>query len=381
MQSVINQKTFKSKTILLLKSIGKISEKNGYHACLVGGPVRDILLGKRPKDLDITVEGMREKSRMKKLAEKIVGAHGALLEKFHPEFGTASMNIGGMRVDLAVSRRETYSKPGALPDVFPGGIAGDLERRDFSINAMAVRLDNRRFGELFDPLGGLKDLKDRSVKILHPGSFIDDPTRILRALRFCARFGFTLEKNTRRLLEKAVRSGYLNNVSRERLTAEFLAALKEENSFKCLKKFHEYGVSFAPEKNLALINNYLYNGHAEKMPSALKLALLFYGFNLSQVRARVAALKLPRELSGEIITVYRFVNGEVIRRLPKWAEFFLEAAGFKRSTPLVTGKDLIKLGYKPGPLFRKILFAVNTSRKLRNFSEAKKYIAKKFRKA
>ncbi|HEY5943734.1 MAG TPA: hypothetical protein VIT89_12850 [Solirubrobacterales bacterium] len=172
---------------------------------LVGGAVRDLLLGRPRADVDLVVEGDAGA-----LAERLGGA-----EKEHERFGTVKVEIDGHEVDLASARTETYPEPGALPVVAPAeSVEADLARRDFTINAMAIPLDGET--RLIDPRGGREDLESRLLRVLHGRSFEDDPTRAIRAARYAARYGFTLEPETDRLL----RSADLATVSADRRRAE-----------------------------------------------------------------------------------------------------------------------------------------------------------------
>src|SRR3954447_10430159 len=155
-------------------------------AWLVGGAVRDLLLGAASVDLDVAIEGdAREVAR--ELAARL---GGEAVE--HERFGTATVRADALTVDLASPRRESYAHPGALPEVEPAPLDEDLARRDFTVNAMAAALDSERLGELRDPHGGRGDLEAGVIRVLHPKSFIDDPTRLLRAVRYEARFGFRM---------------------------------------------------------------------------------------------------------------------------------------------------------------------------------------------
>src|SRR5262249_22611747 len=160
-------------------------------AYLVGGAVRDLLLGVEGNDLDVVIEGD---------PDVLAGLSG-----FTPErdslFLTGKLDLGDSAVDVAHARAETYPQPGALPEVRPASITEDLDRRDFTANAMALPLAPG--SELIDPHGGLEDLRAGLLRVLHDRSFVDDPTRALRAARYAARFGFELEPETRRLLEEA----------------------------------------------------------------------------------------------------------------------------------------------------------------------------------
>jgi tRNA nucleotidyltransferase (CCA-adding enzyme) len=177
----------------------------GLALYLVGGSVRDLLLGRERVDVDVAVEG----GEVGRLAERLGGT-----AQIHPRFATATVRTDGLDIDLATTRTETYARPGALPDVAPAALSEDLARRDFTINAMAIPLG--REPELIDPHGGLDDLEHGCLRVLHDRSFVDDPTRALRAARYAARYGFALETKTADLL----RATDLDSASKERVEAE-----------------------------------------------------------------------------------------------------------------------------------------------------------------
>ena len=210
---------------------------------LVGGTVRDILLPAAVSDLDLGVVGDGPED-VAGLAERL---DGRVLAR--SQFGTMKLDVGGTVVDLALARTETYSRPGALPRVTPGGIEDDLARRDFSINAMAVSLGDR-FGEVIDPFGGRLDLADGLVRALHPGSFVDDATRILRAARYAARLGFRLEIETAELLGRGL--PYLDTISGDRVRNELERCFTEPDAGRALLEAQELGVLRAVHPDLAL---------------------------------------------------------------------------------------------------------------------------------
>src|SRR4051794_37069429 len=190
-------------------------------AWLVGGAVRDLMLGATNVDLDVAIEG-DARPVARELAERL---GGAAVE--HERFGTATVRAGDLTVDLASTRRETYAQPGTLPDVQPASLDEDLARRDFTVNAMAASLDPAQLGELRDPHGGRADLEAGVIRVLHPGSFIDDPTRVLRAVRYEARLGFRMDPETERLAREAIAAGAPSTVSGPRLRDELLDLLGE----------------------------------------------------------------------------------------------------------------------------------------------------------
>lgn len=217
----------------LLVKAGAQAEKSGQKIYLVGGVVRDIFLGRANLDLDLVIEGDAIE-----LAQKLAKSCGVTLV-VHRRFSTAKLNFADFSLDLATARQEIYSRPGALPDVQPGTIAKDLFRRDFSINAMALFLNSKRFGELIDAYNGQDDIKNCLIRVLHVNSFRDDATRIFRAFRYEQRLGFSLESHTAKLLERNV--GMLNTISGDRLRHELVLALIEEFPERVLRRLEQFG--------------------------------------------------------------------------------------------------------------------------------------------
>ena len=193
-------------------------------AYLVGGAVRDLLLGEEPKDVDIAVEG-DARSAGRAIAERL-GSDAHEYERF----GTATVETREATYNLVTTRSETYDEPGALPTVSAGSLEDDLRRRDFSVNAMAIGLTGDDLGHLYDPCGGLADLESRTVRVLHDQSFLDDPTRLLRAVRYAARLGFDLDPETERLAREAVAADALSTVSGARIRDELMDLLRESDA-------------------------------------------------------------------------------------------------------------------------------------------------------
>jgi tRNA nucleotidyltransferase (CCA-adding enzyme) len=209
----------------------------GKSVYLVGGAVRDLLLGHGRTDIDLVVEGDATA-----LASRL---DGEVVE--HERFATAKARLGEHDVDIATARSETYPHPGALPEVEPtAGIAADLARRDFTINAMAIPL--RRDAELIDPHRGREDLESGLLRILHPSSFDDDPTRALRAARYAARFGFELEPDTADLLREAD----LGTLSADRREAELLRLANETEAARGFALIAKWGLIELPEHGVEL---------------------------------------------------------------------------------------------------------------------------------
>ncbi len=220
----------------LLEEIGQEAKGLGYKVYLVGGVVRDLLMRKRIWDLDLVVEGDAIALACK-LGEKWqVNCHT------FQEFGTAHMKYKDYKLEFATTRRETYPHPGSYPVVEWATLKEDLLRRDFTINAMALSLNPEDFGTLIDYFGGLRDLKDGIIRVLHPMSFVEDPVRILRALRFAGRFGFKLSKSTEKLLKKAVSLELLKKAPRGRILNELRLALREERLLEILRLYKRYGI-------------------------------------------------------------------------------------------------------------------------------------------
>ncbi|MFZ5856577.1 MAG: CCA tRNA nucleotidyltransferase [Chloroflexota bacterium] len=227
----------------LLRQVADLSAELGSPAYLVGGFVRDALLKRPINDFDIVIEGDATK-----LGRALVKHHGGRVT-VHAPFKTATWFLperaegeraGSPRpdfIDLISARSETYAHPAALPTVKLGSLVDDLRRRDFTVNSMAVRLDGDHFGELTDPLGGRADLERGLVRVLHPNSFVDDPTRLFRAVRYAARYQFQIESSTEALVPAAL--PYVDKLSPERLRHELDLIFEEEDSVPMMEKLWE----------------------------------------------------------------------------------------------------------------------------------------------
>ncbi|MEA2142704.1 MAG: hypothetical protein QOI64_1134 [Solirubrobacteraceae bacterium] len=213
---------------------------------LVGGAVRDLLLGRAPRELDVVVEGDVEA-----LAARLTAGAGAATGAAvgHERFGTATVRAGDCRWDLAAARAETYPRPGALPDVRPAGIDEDLRRRDVTVNALALDLAT---GELRGVPHAEQDLAAGRLRVLHDDSFVDDPTRLWRIARYGARLGFDLEEHTARLAREAVRTDALGTVSGARIGNELRLALSEPDPIAVLEAAAALGLApwLAPDRAL-----------------------------------------------------------------------------------------------------------------------------------
>jgi len=209
----------------------------GFNAYLVGGFVRDLILGVKNLDLDILVEGDGIK-----FAGSFAGSQGGKITA-HKQFGTATVLLkSGIKVDFSSARKEVYPKAAHLPVVSPGSLSDDLYRRDFTINAMAISLDDGRVIDLFR---GSRDLKHKKIRVLHDLSFKDDPTRILRGIRFEQRLRFTIEPLTLKLLKEAARLKLLQKVHPHRTRDDLILVLKESDPIKAIRRIEKLaGLAF-----------------------------------------------------------------------------------------------------------------------------------------
>jgi tRNA nucleotidyltransferase/poly(A) polymerase len=207
--------------------------EKGCHPYLVGGPVRDLLLGRNAFDIDLTLEG-DSAAFSRALAKRLNGR-----VKSFPQFLTYKVIASDMpEIDIATARKERYRKPGALPAVSPGRLKDDLLRRDFSINAIAIDVLTQ---QLHDPTGGERDLRERRVRVLHEQSFIDDPTRIYRAVRLAVRLGFEIDDESSKLMRAAIEGGALHTVAKERIWRETFFAMDEADAPQVLAELNARG--------------------------------------------------------------------------------------------------------------------------------------------
>jgi tRNA nucleotidyltransferase (CCA-adding enzyme) len=225
----------------LVEAVVANADSRGLAVYAVGGPVRDLLLGMRLRDVDLLVDG----EGAAELAEASAPAEARLTR--HDRFGTLLLRLGSAKVDLSATRRETYEHPGALPSVEPGRLDEDLMRRDFSVNALALPLSRsarEKHDGIVDLDDGLDDLKKRRLRVLHPRSFHDDPTRVLRAARLAPRLGLSLTRGSRAALRDALRDGAFGRVSGDRLRREVV------------KTFGDARYGLDPSRALRLLSNW-----------------------------------------------------------------------------------------------------------------------------
>ncbi|MCX8044531.1 MAG: CBS domain-containing protein [Desulfobacterota bacterium] len=220
--------------LMMLRDLGSTASEMGYAAYAVGGFVRDILLRFENYDIDIVIEGDGIA-----FARHFAQRHG-LPVKIYRKFGTAVITQpDGSKIDIASSRLEYYERPAALPKVEWSSIKHDLYRRDFTINTLAIRLNPECFGELIDFFGARRDLKEKTIRVLHNLSFVEDPSRIYRAVRFEQRFDFHISKLTLQLIHNAIKLDLLHNLSGKRTFSEIVALLGEEKVLMVIKRLHE----------------------------------------------------------------------------------------------------------------------------------------------
>ncbi|MEE9316458.1 MAG: CCA tRNA nucleotidyltransferase, partial [bacterium] len=385
-----------SKITSLLAEVGRIAEEKSFRVYLVGGFVRDLLLGVENFDVDLVVEGdgiSFAQCLVKKLRGKVAA---------HKRFGTAVVTLpGGIKIDIATARKEFYEFPAALPTVKEGSLREDLYRRDFTINAMAVRLNPKHYGELVDFFGGWKDLKKRMVKVLHNKSFIEDPTRIFRAIRFQGRYDFSMDRNTERFARDALKLKIFRRLSKQRMREEIIAILSEPqpknailrlDKFRILKLIHpKIRLSQEIKKDLQIVKtifsrfvSLLKEGDGKRW--IVYFLILVQKLSILEVKNLCKNFRLSREQSRKIVKgkenlreiikklkeselkpsfLYRTLKGLPVEALLfivlKAKSRLIERKVYQYLTKMrkvkirTTGDKLKKMGYKQGPLFKKIL--------------------------
>lgn len=381
--------------------IGKIASLEGIKAYVVGGFVRDLLMGRANADMDIVVEGDAVI-----IASLYAQSKNAKLT-LHDKYKTGTVTLpGGQKIDFATSRSEFYSTPGASPSVEFSSLRLDLTRRDFTINAMAICIYDDDFGQLIDFFGGQRDILDGKIRVLHSLSFIDDPTRAFRAVRFSARYGFKLGSHTERLLKHADKLGMYDRIQGGKLFIELKYILQEDQYLDSLLMLRKYGILSYVSPKLAinddrieqfntleriyrkaeylfdspiqiwqvryalLILNYSYkeydealkNLHVEETLSAKLLRVYSYGKNTAR---KIKAMKTPKpsdiyniliKLHHEELLLLYVILGEKYDYL---VSSFIEKDRFV--TPELNGNDLKKMGIPPsekmGDILKELLYA------------------------
>jgi tRNA nucleotidyltransferase (CCA-adding enzyme) len=312
----------------------EIAERTPAH--LVGGVVRDLLLGRDVTDLDVAIEGD---------PETLADLPGFSLER-DGLFLTGRLEQGDLKIDVAQARAESYLAPGALPEVRPATIAEDLARRDFTVNAMAFPLSDERV--LLDPHGGLADLREGMLRILHERSFVDDPTRALRAARYAARFGFELEPETERLLREAD----LSTVSEDRVENELRRIAAENDPGAALRLIADWGVMpnldlRAPDRVAEVTRLASQPPWSEWVDRDLA-AMLAIVRPLPQIRELAAATPERPSEAARLAEAWDPAQLLVARALgAEWLDRY--AAEWRHVKLEITGEDLLAAGIPEGP--------------------------------
>lgn len=383
------------RVVKTLYDIGEMADEGGYKCYMVGGVVRDILLKKNNEDIDIVVEGSAPA-----FAKKFAKKHGARVA-VHAKFKTAVVIYDdGFRVDFATSRTEYYNFPASAPTVEDASIRNDLFRRDFSINAMAVKLNKAEFGTLIDFFGGQRDISDKKVRVLHSLSFVDDPSRALRAIRFATRFGFDIGPHTDRLFRHAVSLNLFDRVIGPRMFMELKYILSEKNYLDALNMMKSYDMLKFFSKKLQVdkrksdyfemldkINDwYTFQFEEETEFYKSRFVILFWELGRNDISELLERFQLDegqaKELFDSFIETKDVVSGITRKRINKPSVFthYLErlkipcaiaasvALGdnyealvksyftdYRFMKPDVDGNDLLKAGVEPKNAYAKIL--------------------------
>jgi tRNA nucleotidyltransferase (CCA-adding enzyme) len=401
--------------LALLRLTAEIAYEQKAAFYIVGGFVRDLILERPSQDFDLVVEGDAIA-----LARQLQESYGGRLTT-HARFGTAKWMITNIReklaqalkqpnhasdlpefLDLISARTEFYTHPTALPTVERGSIKLDLHRRDFTMNTLALRLDGKHYGELQDYWGGLNDIKERLVRVLHPLSFVDDPTRMLRAVRFERRFGFNVEKRTLELLVEA--RPLVGQVSGDRIRHELDHILDLDERVSILERLSELGLLAEIHPNLVwdavcrqnlemldYVNMKPLHGiklELGKANNQRKLAYILWFINQpvektqtvlkklrypsTQVKDVLAACRLWKDLPwvanaklsmianrlSDVPAIAIYANYLAARDDTICNNFQAYLNRWNTITPKVTGEDLRRMGLPPGPIYKRILGAI-----------------------
>jgi len=387
--------------VLLLRAVGETAAGLGYSAYVVGGFVRDLLLRIRNLDIDIVIEGDGIL-----FARELAGQTGGTV-RTHEKFATATVILpDGRRIDVATARLEYYEYPAALPTVELSSIKLDLYRRDFTINAMAIHLNPDRFGTLVDFFNSQNDLKERRIRVLHNLSFVEDPTRILRAIRFEQRLDFHITRHTAKLIRNAVKMNLFDRFAGLRFFGELKQILSNDNPLPALRRMHDFGLFpfLWPDlrPNLKIDRRFVHLlTQASRAVSWFRLLYLdtpcayWMVFLLAimsrsrtkellnfchrfevpdrQIRLlvrqkneveRIAAemMRRPRLNPSEIYWLLQDLDNEgllflmaVARKKYIQKAVSLFVTSLRESAPLIGGRDLLDLGFTPGPQFKAMI--------------------------
>jgi tRNA nucleotidyltransferase (CCA-adding enzyme) len=415
----IMEERLPSRILQTLLDLGRVAEEMGMNAFVVGGFVRDLLLRHENLDIDLVVEG-----NAIQFARKYAEARGCR-NRSHQKFGTAMLIFpDGFKVDVATARTEYYEHPAALPTVELSSIKLDLYRRDFTINTLAVRLNPQHFAQLLDFFGGQRDLKEKTVRVLHNLSFVEDPTRVFRAVRFEKRFGFRIGKHTMNLIQSAVRLNILDKVEGRRLWHELLMLLQEKRPSLAMERLEELDLlRFVhprmgfPETKRALFQEVegalawyelLYMEEQVEHWRVYFLALLDQmndedvrgvlmrlGFQWRDVDRWALQKHAADRTLARLLSLGRLSASQIYRILQPFSTdvlLYMVARGRDRGAkryvsqfitrdrgvrPTLTGEDLKAMGLQPGPIFRKTLDGLRDARldgKIHSRQEEEAYV-------
>ena len=377
----------------ILKLSGEVAEEKGFNAYLVGGTVRDLLRGEENLDIDIVIEGDGI-TFAKALGEKLKAR-----VKTHHRFNTAQIVTDKMKFDVATARTEYYESPAALPKVETSSIKKDLYRRDFTINTLAIKLNAQDFGLLMDFFGGQRDLREKTIRILHNLSFVEDPTRAFRAIRFSERFGFRISKHTENLIKSVIEMNLFERLSGPRLYEELLLLFRETEPSKTLKRLSDLGLlkviypilAFNEEIDTTMKSMYetfswfnLLFLEEKTDRGILFLMAILTGLKDEEVKAAVERLSPPPKIKDLIVRGIPRAR-EVLKRLPldepvetynllskleletillamsiskerhKQKAISQYLTELRKAKTILTGEDLKQMGIKPGPVYSRIL--------------------------
>jgi tRNA nucleotidyltransferase (CCA-adding enzyme) len=373
-----------------LEVVLRLAEEEDRTLYLIGGGLRDLVLRRGQADIDLVGEG-----HVLSLTERAAAVLGGRWVE-HRAFGTVTIEGRGFRLDLAMARAERYARPGALPKVRPASIGDDLARRDFTINAMALALCGRQRGQLLDPFGGMADIAGQRVRVLHDRSFIDDATRILRAIRYETRFSFRIEEKTLALLKRDL--AYLDTISGARLRHDLLRLLAEDEPEKGLLRCQQLGVLAAIHKALRfdgeLATAFRRARRAGQPPPQPELYLSLLGTRLSPADAEAVAIRLALskkqrqalEGAADLAKLFPWLSqadvhpSQVVERLQPyplsaidaWALVASQSATREKMThylgewryvkPFLDGRALERLGVVRGPGMGDVLRLLKAAR-------------------
>ena len=354
--------------------------KSNFHAYLVGGYVRDTTLGIKPIDIDIVVEGNAIKAA-KALNLKLKGKLCV-----YKEFGTASILTKAERIDLASASVEKYPSPAKLPHVYPSTIIEDLNRRDFTINAMAMSISKEDFGEIFDPFNGLEDIKKGLIRVLHKNSFNDDPTRIFRALRYKNRFGFKIEKKTKILMKEAIDKKMIKQLTGQRILNEIRLIFTEKKYQETIKDLSDLIIFKIKKKDWELLpllgpnRIYLYLSKLDTNEFPLKTEERKIMQDLNKAGSIISRLEKTSKnsiiydilypISDQVINIIPLIRPELKKKINIYSRL-------KKIKPFIKGNDLKNLKVKQGRKFKillKKMLDLQLDKKINSRKDALQYL-------